>query len=113
MQSHVKRRLAKTFGVSPRGEPLGVLNEKAQAWWDANLATLGAALKTSFKLASNPLKNPHVADGWEPYLAENRAKVDSLARQIADAEADLNDRVYRLFNLTAEEIKLSQREVEH
>ncbi|HQU45986.1 MAG TPA: N-6 DNA methylase, partial [Pirellulales bacterium] len=60
LQSHVQRRLDETFGVSHRGEPLGVLNERAQAWWDASLTALGAALKTSYKLASNPLKNPRV-----------------------------------------------------
>jgi hypothetical protein len=32
---------------------------------------------------------------------------------LADAEADLNDRVYALFDLTPEEIQLLQREVEH
>jgi hypothetical protein len=31
----------------------------------------------------------------------------------SDAEAELNDRVYRLFDLTPEVIKLLQREVEH
>ncbi|HEX7446616.1 MAG TPA: hypothetical protein VF306_03665 [Pirellulales bacterium] len=105
--------MTETFGVSPRGEPLGALNEKAQAWWDASLAILGAALKTSFKLASNPLKNPRLADEWAPYLKENREMVDSMTRQVADAEAELNDRVYRLFALTADEIRLLAREVEH
>jgi len=32
---------------------------------------------------------------------------------LADAEGELNDRVYRLFQLTPDEIKLLQREVEH
>ena len=31
----------------------------------------------------------------------------------ATAEAELSDRVYRLFNLTADETKLLQKEVEH
>jgi hypothetical protein len=38
---------------------------------------------------------------------------EALTRQIADAEAELNDRVYKLFHLTPDEIKLLQREVEH
>ncbi|MCL4204603.1 MAG: hypothetical protein KJ000_19115 [Pirellulaceae bacterium] len=46
-------------------------------------------------------------------VAENRAVVDRLSRSLADAEADLNDRVYALFHLTPKEIKLLQREVEH
>jgi hypothetical protein len=36
-----------------------------------------------------------------------------LTRAQSDAEAELNDRVYRLFNVTADEIKLLQKEVEH
>ena len=49
----------------------------------------------------------------EPCLAEKRADVEKLSRQIADAEAELNDRVYRLFHLTPDEIKLLQKQVEH
>ena len=113
LQSHVQRRLIESFGVSRDGQSLGALNEKGQAWWEHSLAALGDALKTSFKLNSNPLKNPRAADEWEPYLAENRAKVESLDRQIADAEGELNDRVYRLFALSADEVKLLQHEVVH
>jgi hypothetical protein len=90
-----------------------VLNNKATAWWEQSANELGTALKTSFKLATNPLKNPRIADEWEPYLAEKLAEVNALSRQLADAEAELNERVYRLFELTADEIKLLQREVEH
>ena len=77
------------------------------------LAPLGSALKASFKLSAAPFRNPRTADEWEPYLAEKQAIVHRLTRELADAEAELNDRVYRLFDLTAEEIKLLQREVEH
>lgn len=67
----------------------------------------------SFKLRANPLKNPRTADEWEPYLAENRASVDRQTRELADVEAELNDRVFALFHLTKAEIQLLQREVEH
>jgi len=70
-------------------------------------------LKQSFKLAMNPMKNPRLADEWEPYLREKGAENARLTRAPADAEAELNDRVYRLFHLTADEIKLLQREVQH
>ena len=74
---------------------------------------LGAALKTSFKLAANPFQNPRTADEWEPYLDEKRREVQRLSREMAEADAELNDRVYRLFKLTPAETKLLQREVEH
>lgn len=36
-----------------------------------------------------------------------------MSRELSDAETELNDHVYRLFELTPEEISLLQREVEH
>ena len=58
-------------------------------------------------------KNPRAADEWEPYLQEKRDENARLTTALADAEAELNDQVYRLFDLTADEIKLLQKEVEH
>ena len=113
LQNQVRRRLCSTFGVAADGMPLGGLNQKAEAWWECSLQQLGAALKTSFKLSADPFRNPRTADEWEPYLVEKQAAVHRLTRELADAEAELNDRVYRLFQLTPDEIRLLQREVEH
>ena len=89
------------------------LNQKATAWWDCSLTELGDALKTSFDLTASPFKTPRTADEWEPYLAEHRAAVERQSRELAEAETELNARVFRLFNLAPEEIQLLQREVEH
>jgi len=113
VQTKVQHRLCQAFGEDPDGTPRGTLNQKAEAWWEISANELGAALKTSFKLPSNPLKNPRTADEWEPYLAEKRAENQRLAQSIADAETEINERVFRLFNLTADEITLLMREVEH
>lgn len=113
LDMHVQRRMTQSFGQDSQAQPLGTLNNKAQAWWEMSLNELGDALKTSFKLKANPFKKPQTADEWEPYLTEKRSAVESLTRQIADAEAEINDRVYKLFNLNSDEIKLLQREVEH
>ena len=96
-------------------QPLGTLNNKAQAWWEQPLNELDDALKTSFKLTANPFKKPQTADKWEPYLNDKRAAVATLTQQLTEAEteADINARVYKLFNLTPAEIALLQREVEH
>jgi SAM-dependent methyltransferase len=91
----------------------GPVNQKAELWWELSLNQLGDALKQSFKLPTNPMKNPRLADDWEPYLHEKRVENVRLSRALADAEAELNDRVYRLFDLTADEVKLVQKEVEH
>ena len=108
-EAAVQRRLVQAFSADETGR----LNEKAQSWWDLPLNPLGDALKQSFKLPGNPLKNPRIADEWEPYLKERRDEHARLTRAQAVAEAELNDRVYRLFQLTAEEVKLLQKEVEH
>ncbi len=92
---------------------MGPLNEKAQEWWLRSLNELGDALKKSFKLKANPFKKPQTADEWEPYLAEKQREYARLSDQLAAAEAEINDRVYQLFKLTPDEIKLLQREVEH
>lgn len=112
-QSKVQRRLLQAFGPDAAGGAPGQLNQKSQQWWTLSLNELGQALKTSFKLRANPFQDPRMADQWEPYLAENRQAVERLTRSLADAEADLNDRVYTLFHLTPDEIQLLQREVEH
>ena len=113
MQMAVQRRIVKTFGEDAVGKPLGVLNQKAQAWWELSFGELGSALKASFKLKQSPFKNPRIADEWEPYIEDKRAEVACLTKGISDSEAELNDRVFRLFRLTPEEIRLLQKEVEH
>jgi hypothetical protein len=113
LQTKIQHRLLQAFGQGAGGTALGQLNQEAQQWWTLSLNEMGQALKTSFKLHTSPFKDPRLADQWESYLAENRAAVDRLTRSLADAEADLNDRVYALFHLTPDEIKLLQREVEH
>jgi hypothetical protein len=108
-QINFQRRLFQAFSG---GHP-GPLNQKAEAWWDHSLNQLGDALRQSFKLPANPMKNPRLADEWEPYLQEKQKENTRLTSALADAQSELNDRVYRLFNLTADEVKLLQREVEH
>lgn len=108
-QVNFQRRLFQTFSVGGAGQ----LNQKAEAWWELSLNQLGDALKQSFKLPANPMKNPRAADEWEPYLQQKRDENARLTRTLNDAEAELNDRVYRLFDLSADEIKLLQKEVEH
>jgi hypothetical protein len=113
LQSHVRHRLLTTFAEAGLGGPIGTLNQNAEAWWELSVNDLGAALKTSFKLPANPFKNPRVADQWESYLSENRAEIDRTSRELAAAEAEINGRVFHLFNLTPVEIALLQREVAH
>ena len=59
------------------------------------------------------MMSPRVADEWEPYLREKRDENARLTRAMDQAEAELNDRVYLLFGLSADDIRLLQKEVEH
>ena len=81
--------------------------------YELTLNELGDALKSSFSLKSNPFKKPQVADEWESYLTEKRAQNDRLGQSITDAETEVNERVHRLFSLTAADAALIMREVEH
>ena len=113
LETNVGNRMSSAWGQDAKGKGLGKLNQKAEEWWEQPFVQLGAALKTSFKLTKNPFQSPKTADEWEPYLRDKKAEHDALTKQLADAEAEINDRVYRLFDLTKEEIALLQREVEH
>lgn len=108
-QVKVQRRLRESFG----GSSANPLNQKAEAWWEHSLIQLGEALKQSFKLVSNPMKSPRTADEWESYLQEKRAEQNRLSATLSAAEAEINERVYRLFDLSPDEIRLLQKEVEH
>jgi hypothetical protein len=112
-QENVRRRLVTAFGEQTDGTIEGKLNNKASDWWQLTMNQLGSALMTSFKLKRNPFQNPNVAEEWESYLAQRKQKIQQLTTQLRDAEAELNDRVYRLFDLTDKEIQLVKREVEH
>lgn len=104
-----QHRLLQCFSESASGQ----LNLRAETWWELSLNQLGDALKQSFRLETNPLRNPKIADEWEGYLQEKKDENTRLTSSLNDAEAELNDRIYRLFHLTPDEIKLLQKEVEH
>ena len=108
LEESFRHRLLTTF----RSEPSDRLNEKAQDWWAHDFMALGDALKTCFKRKQNPFNAPKTADEWEPYWREKRAEADALRRRLAAAEAEINERVYRLFALTPDEVALLKREVE-
>jgi hypothetical protein len=108
MKSAVRHRIMRTFGAHG-----GTLNKKGQCWWELTFGDLGAALKASFRLPASPFKNPRTADDWEPYLEQKQAELASFKRRADETQSELNDRVFRLFKLAPDEIRLLRREVEH
>jgi hypothetical protein len=84
------------------------LTGKLEHWHDLEFAAFRAEVKRAFH-ADVPVKE---RGEWEAYLADNAAKVRSLSDQIAAAEREIDAIVYRLFDLTADEIALLEASLE-
>ena len=78
------------------------LNTKLEAWHNLDFAAFRAEAKRLFK-TDIPVKER--AD-WEKYLAENGAEARRLTAEIEAAERAIDAEVYRLFDLTPDEIAL-------
>ena len=78
------------------------LNGKLEAWDDLDFAAFRAEIKKVFK-SDIPLKE---RGEWEAYLAENAAEVHALSARITAAEREIDAIIYRLFDLTPDEIAL-------
>ena len=96
LQEAVRRRLP---DLCPAGRK-PKLSIKLTAWWTLDFAAFRAEIKKCFK-ADIPLTE---RNEWDHFLAAERAKVVELSRTLTQLEADLNQQVYALFDLTAEEI---------
>ncbi len=84
------------------------LTERLKAWWDLpDFAAFQAEVKKALK-SDIPLKD---RNDWENWISENRTQIHALSAQIAAAEADINAKVYALFDLTAEEIELLEANI--
>jgi hypothetical protein len=85
------------------------LNRKLERWWELDFAAFRAEVKRALK-ADIPLRERR---DWETYLAEQGAKVRALDAEIAAGEAEIDRIVYRLFDLTPEEITLIEASLAH
>ena len=78
------------------------LNNKLKSWWLLDFSGLQKQIKNQFK-THIPLAE---RNDWQDYFEDGKAQITALNRQIARHETELNKEVYRLFNLTREEIFL-------
>lgn len=98
----VQRRIQTDLGGGRK------LTRKLEGWHRApDFAAFRADVKKTFG-AEIPLKER--AD-WEAWLAENAAEVHRLTAEIAAAEREIDAIVYRLFDLTPEEITLLETSI--
>ena len=84
------------------------LSSKLQNFWTLDFAAFRAEVKRVFK-TEIPVND---RDGWEKYLVEKSAEVIRLTAEIEAAEREIDAIVYKLFDLTPDEIKLLEVSLE-
>jgi hypothetical protein len=87
--------------LSDLGTPDKKLNQKLTAWWNLDFPTFHTEVKKIFK-KDIPLAE---RDEWEEWLTGRRAEHERFTAEIVRLETDLNDRVYEIFDLSADEIR--------
>ena len=99
LQSAFTRRIADL--CPPDREPK--LTTKLKTWWDLpDFAAFRAEVKKVFK-SDIPLAE---RSDWEDWMKRDRAEIHRLSAEIRDAERQIDQIVYALFDLTGDEITL-------
>jgi type I restriction-modification system DNA methylase subunit len=85
------------------------LTEKLKNWWElADFAAFRAEVKKTFK-ADIPLKE---RSEWEDLFTSGKTEITRLSAEIARHEAQINAIVYKLFDLTPDEITLLEESLQ-
>ena len=100
VQSAVRRRIL-DLAPPDRAKLTGKLHD----WHDLDFAAFRAEVKRAFH-AEIPLRE---RGEWEGYLRENAERVRELTERVAGAEREIDQIVYALFDLTAEEVELLEQ----
>lgn len=84
------------------------LTTRLKEWWNLpDFAAFQAEVKKAFK-ADIPLRE---RSDWDCWITDNRAQIHALTAEVARIEAEINARVYALFDLTADEIALLEANI--
>lgn len=83
------------------------LSRKLEEWWTLDFAAFRDEVKRVFR-AEIPVKE---RGEWESYLEKNAAQVRKLDAEIEQAEREIDAIVYRLFDLTPDEIALLETSI--
>ena len=90
-------RILSDLGASGKG-----LNQKLTAWWELEFPAFREEIRKLFRREIAVKER----DDWEEWLAEQRRRHAAHTAAIVAGETALNARVYRLFDLSADEITL-------
>jgi hypothetical protein len=102
-QEAVRRRIPDLCPVDR--EPK--LNTNLKNWWALDFKSFRKEVKKCFK-TDIPLAE---RNEWDAWLSAERAKIEEFSRTLTALEAELNQQVYALFDLTADEIALIEEEI--
>ena len=83
------------------------LSRKLEEWWTLSFSDFRDEVKRVFR-TEIPVKE---RGQWETYLAEQGDRVRALSAEIEAAEREIDGIVYRLFDLTGEEIALLEASI--
>ena len=103
-QQALRRRIG---DLAPAGSK-AKLSSKLKNWWELHdFAAFRAEVKKTFK-ADVPLAE---RSDWEDWLAREKTEIARLSAEITRNEDEINKIVYRLFDLTADEIALLEANI--
>ena len=103
-QQALRRRIG---DLAPAGSE-AKLTTRLKNWWQLeDFAAFRAEVKKTFK-ADIPLSE---RSDWEDWLAREKAEIARLSAEITRNEDEINKIVYRLFDLTADEIALLEANI--
>lgn len=97
LQDEVRHRILADLANGQRK-----LTEKLQEFWTLGFAGFRAELEKGLK-ADIPVKD---RDGWEKYISKKSAEIKQLTSKIDENEYEIDNIVYRLFDLSSDETNL-------
>ena len=102
VERHELHRRSRHRILTDLGTSEGKLNQKLTRWWELDFSGLRREVKKVFK-QDIPVAE---RDEWDDWLESRRSKHERLTGEIIQLEKHLNDRVYRLFDLSDESIEI-------
>lgn len=85
------------------------LSRKLEEWWTLDFGAFRDEVKRAFRTEISVKERGQ----WEAYLAKHSAQLQKLDEEITKTEREIDAIVYRLFDLTPDEISLLETSIEH